>query len=61
MELSLKQQYMLSVLNSEYHACWCTGDFRSQGIIRHGIDPQSRNIPSLESEELISNVSNHQP
>ena len=26
--------------------------FRSQDISRHGIDPQSRNIPSLASEEL---------
>ena len=44
---------MLSVLHSQYHACWCSGDFRSQGINRHGIDPQSRDIPSPASEELI--------
>ena len=44
---------MLSVLHSQYHACWCTGDFRSQCINRHGIDHQSRIIPSPASEELI--------
>ena len=55
MELTLEQQYMLSVLPSQYHACWCSGDFRSQGINRHGtcIDPKSWNIPSSASEELI--------
>ena len=30
------------------------GDFRSQCIRRHGIDPQSRNMPSPASEELKS-------
>ena len=45
---------MLSVLHSQYRACWCSGDFRSQGISRHGIDPKSRNIPSPASEELTS-------
>ena len=53
MKLSLEQLYMLSVLHSQYHACWCTGDFRSQCISRHGIDPQSENIPSPASEEFI--------
>ena len=43
---------MLSVLHSQYHACWCTGDCRSQCINRHGIDHQSRIIPSPASEEL---------
>ena len=33
---------MLSVLHSQYHACWCSRDFRSH------------NIPSLASEELIN-------
>ena len=51
MKLTLKQQYMLSVLYFQYHACWCTGDFRSQCISRHGIDLW--NIPSPASEELI--------
>ena len=22
----------------QFHSCWCPGDFRSQGISRHGID-----------------------
>ena len=35
----------------QYHACRCSGDFRSQCISRHGIDPKSRNIPSLASED----------
>ena len=47
----LEQQYMLSVLHS-HHACWCSGGFRSQGISRHGIDSQSRNIASPASEEF---------
>ena len=51
LKLTLEQKYMLSVLYSQYHACWCSGDFRSQGI-RHGMDPQSQNIPSPASEEL---------
>ena len=53
---TLKQQYMLSVLHSQYYACWWTGDFRSQWISRHGIDCQSWNIPSSASEELILNL-----
>ena len=52
MELVGEQQRMLSVVHSQYHGCWCPGDFRSQGISRHGIDSQSRNIPPPESEEL---------
>ena len=39
MKLSMEQKYMLSVLCSQYHACWCSGDFRSQGISRNGVDP----------------------
>ena len=35
---TLEQQCMLSVLHSQYHAFWCSGDFRSQNITRHGID-----------------------
>ena len=49
MKSTLEQQYMLSVLHSQYHAC----DIRSQSISRHGIDPQSWNIPSPASEELM--------
>ena len=40
MKLTLEQHYLLSVLQRQYHACWCLGDFRSQGISRDGIDPQ---------------------
>ena len=29
----------LSYSDNEYHACWCSGDFRSLGISRHGIEP----------------------
>ena len=49
MSLTLKQQCMMFVLESQYHACWCAGDFRSQSIGRHGID----HITSPASEELI--------
>ena len=38
----------------QYHACWCPGDFRTQGISRHGFEHQSGNIPSPESEELTA-------
>ena len=48
------QHYMLAILYCQYHACWCSGDFRSQCISRHGIDPQSQNILSPASEELIT-------
>ena len=33
---------MLSVLHSQYHACWFSDDFMSQGISRHGIDPPNQ-------------------
>ena len=52
-EMNSGIQYMLSVQHNLYHACWCSGDFRSQCISRHGIDPQSRNIPCPVPEELI--------
>ena len=52
MKLALEQQYMLSVLHSQHHACRCPGNFRSQGIRGCGIDPQRLNIPSPASEEL---------
>ena len=48
----MQQPYMLPILYWQHHACWCSGDFRSQGISRYGIDSQSRNIPSSASEEL---------
>ena len=50
-KLTLGQQYM-SVLHSHYHACWCSGNFGSQGISKHGIESQNWNIPSPASEEL---------
>ena len=53
MKLILKQQYMLYVWHSQYHVCWCSVDFRSQGINRHGIYPQSQNMLSSASEELM--------
>ena len=52
----MEQPYMLPILYWQYHACWCSGDFRSKSISRHGIEPQSRNIPSPASEELIINL-----
>ena len=53
MKLTLAQQYILFVLHSQYHACWCTGDCFSQNISRHGtcIDPKSRYILFPASEE----------
>ena len=56
MKLTVEQQYMLSILHNQYHACWCPGDFRSQGISKHGIEPQCQNILSTASEELIVNT-----
>ena len=53
MKLTLEQQCMLFVLYSQYNACWCSGDFRSQGNSRHGIDLHSWNIPSSAPQELI--------
>ena len=49
---AMEQPHMLPILYCQYHVCWCSGDFRSQGISKHGIDPQSWNIPSSASEEL---------
>ena len=51
-KFTMEQSYVLPILYCQCHACWCTGDFRSQCINRHGIDFQSRNIPSLAWEEL---------
>ena len=51
-KFTLEQQYTLPILQSQYCACWCPGDFRSQGINRHGIDPIRLAIPSSASEEL---------
>ena len=51
-KFTMEQPYMLPIVYWQYHACWCSGDFRSQGISRHGINPQSQNIPSPASEEV---------
>ena len=48
----MEQAYILPIQCCQYHACWCAGDLRSQGISRHGIDQISRNILSLASKEL---------
>ena len=34
-----EQPYMLPIIYHQYYSCWCPGDFGSQGIIMHGIDP----------------------
>ena len=47
MKLILEQNYMLPALRSQYHACWGSDDFRSQGISRQAIDS-----PSPSSEKL---------
>ena len=46
---------MLSDLCRQYHACWCTGDFRSQCITRHGIEPQY----SVSSISRVNYASSH--
>ena len=44
MKITLEQQYMLSVLRSQYHDCIWSGEVRSQCFSRLDIDPQTRNI-----------------
>ena len=34
--------FILEDLHSQYHACWCPGNFRSQCISRHGFDLQRK-------------------
>ena len=56
MKSTLEHQYMLSVPHSQYYIYLCTVDFRSQwsaGMVL-SIDPQSRNILSPASKELMS-------
>ena len=53
-KLILQQQYMLSVLHSQYQACWCFADFRSLSSSMHAIGTQSHTVPSPPSEELIN-------
>ena len=55
-QLTLGQQCILSVVHSRYLVGWCTGGLRSQCINRHGISPQSRNIPSPASAEITLNM-----
>ena len=40
-KFTMEQPFLLPILSWQYHACWCSGDFRSQGISRHGIDPKA--------------------
>ena len=46
--------FMLPILSWQYHAYGCPADLRSQCISRHGIGPQTWNIQSPASEELIT-------
>ena len=55
-KLTPEQQYMLSILHSQYHACWCSGDFRSQGISRYGIAPPPPPPPPPMLEYSVSNI-----
>ena len=50
--LNSHQSNPTSCLYFQYHAFWCPGDLRCQGISRHGIDQKNWNIPSLASEEF---------
>ena len=50
----MEQPNMLFILYCQYHACWCPGELRSQGIIRHGINQISCNISPLVPEELFN-------
>ena len=54
MKSTLKQQYMLSVLHSQYHACWCSSNFRSQGISRNGIHPKAGMEYSISSIRRVN-------
>ena len=38
-KLTLEHQHTLPVQHNQYHAYWCSGDFRSQSISRHDTDP----------------------
>ena len=52
-KFTMEQPNMLPILYCQYHAYWCPGNLRSQGISRHGIGQISQNILPLASEELI--------
>ena len=48
----MEQPYMLPILHWQYHTCWCSGDFRSQSISRHGIEsPTPTPTPCLEHQK----------
>ena len=49
MKLTLEQHHMLSVLCRQYYVCWYTGHFKSQAIIRHGINLQFNPEYSISS------------
>ena len=51
-KFTMDQPYTLPILFCQYHVCWRPDDLRSQCINKHGVDPQSRNIPSPASYEL---------
>ena len=36
---TIEQPYMLPILYYQYHACWCSGDYRSHNFSKHDIDP----------------------
>ena len=48
----LKEGQNTTVLHSQYHGCWCTGNTRSQGISRYGTDLVSLEYSSHEKEWL---------
>ena len=52
-EIKFRTTIQSCCLSCQYHACWCAGDFWSQCISRHDIEPQSRNNPFPASEKLI--------
>ena len=56
MKLTLEQQYVLSVLHCQYHACWCSGDFGASASAGMVLTSQSRNIKSPASKELSLSV-----
>ena len=53
MELNLEQQYVLSVLHSQYHACWRTASALAGMVFA----PQNQNNRSLAPKELMQSRS----
>ena len=53
---TMEQLYTLPILYFQYHVCWCSGDFRSQRINRHGIDPKARkySVSSIRRVDIES-------